>query len=142
MNKLVFKQFAQYVVVGGLAFLVDFAILYFLTDKAGLHYLASASIAFLVGLLVNYALCVVWIFEVRAIAHRGHEFAVFSIIGLVGLVLNNGLLYVLTDQAGLHYLLSKMFAAGVILIFNFGMRRAILFTERQKSPRRPGGLAP
>lgn len=128
---LLLRQFLQYALVGGLAFIVDFGVLFLLTDKIGLHYLTSATAAFLVGLLVNYVLCVAWIFDVRTIENRGHEFVIFSIIGVAGLALNNGLMYALTDFAGLHYLLSKLFAAVVILIFNFAFRRTMLFTERR-----------
>lgn len=125
------RQFLQYVFVGGLAFGIDFATLFLLTDKLALHYLVSATIAFLIGLAVNYALCVTWIFDVRTVQNRGHEFLIFSIIGLIGLALNNGLMYALTDAAGLHYLQSKLFAAAAILVFNFAFRRSMLFTERR-----------
>jgi putative flippase GtrA len=134
MQSPILRQFIQYVLVGGGAFVVDFAVLFLLTDKAGLHYLTSATAAFLVGLLVNYALCIAWVFDVRAIANRGHEFAIFASIGIAGLALNNGLMYAFTDLAGFHYLLSKFIAASLILIFNFALRRAILFSERRRRP--------
>jgi len=53
MHRIV-SQFAQYVLVGGLAFVVDFTALFVLTDYFGLHYLVSASLAFLLGLITNY----------------------------------------------------------------------------------------
>lgn len=142
MTPNVLRQFFQYVVVGGVAFAIDFCILFTLTDKVGLHYLSSATAAFLVGLLVNYALCVAWVFDVRAVANQGHEFAIFASIGIAGLALNNGLMYSLTDLAGLHYLLSKLISAGLILVFNFVLRRAILFTERRQHPLPAKGIQP
>ncbi|HQW20420.1 MAG TPA: GtrA family protein [Rhodocyclaceae bacterium] len=132
MAPLILKQFLQYVLVGGVAFVIDFSILFLLTDRFELHYLTSATAAFLIGLAVNYVLCIAWIFDVRTIANRHHEFAIFASIGISGLTLNTGLMYVLTDLADVHYLLSKLIAAGLILIFNFTLRRTILFSELRR----------
>jgi putative flippase GtrA len=127
-------QFLQYVVVGGIAFVVDFTTLFVLTELAGLHYLVSASCGFTLGLAVNYVLCIRWIFDFRSVEKASHEFALFSLIGLIGLLLNNALLYVQTEFIGLHYLTAKLIAAAIILLFNFSLRRYLLFTERSKTP--------
>ena len=127
--KHVARQFLAYSAIGGMAFLADFTALYLLTDHFHLHYLISASASFLLGLIVNYLLCIGCVFKYRAIANNLHEFTLFSVIGLVGLILNNALLYVLTDGAGLHYLFSKAIAAGGVLVFNFSARRHFLFSN-------------
>lgn len=114
--------------VGGIAFLADFGILYFLTDRLGLHYLVSATLGFLCGMIVNYLLCIAWVFDFRRLNNRAAEFAAFGTIGIAGLALNNLLLFGLTEHAGLHYLLSKLVAAAIILVFNFSLRRYWLFS--------------
>lgn len=128
--KKALHQFVQYALVGGTAFAVDFSTLYLLTEQAGFHYLVSATIAFLLGLVINYLLCIAWVFDVRIMSNRLHEFSVFGLIGIAGLLLNNALLYALTDGLGLHYLMSKVIAAGIILTFNFSLRRRMLFSAR------------
>ena len=129
------RQFVQYILVGGLAFVVDFITLFLLTEKFALHYLVSASVAFLLGLVTNYLLCVAWIFDYRALQNQAHEFAIFSLIGLVGLLLNSLLMYGFTDFLGFYYLLSKAGAAALILFFNFFFRRLLLFSERKERTR-------
>jgi putative flippase GtrA len=129
-NRILLRQFIQYAVVGGAAFLVDFGSLAFLTERIGLHYLVSASIAFVLGLATNYALCIRWVFDHRAIRNPVHEFAIFSAIGILSLATNDLIMYLLTGLDGLNYLLSKVVAAGLILLLNFSLRRAILFSER------------
>ncbi|MCB1967535.1 MAG: GtrA family protein [Candidatus Accumulibacter sp.] len=129
------RQFIQYILVGGLAFVVDFMALFLLTEKFALHYLVSASVAFLLGLVTNYLLCVAWIFDYRALQNQAHEFAIFSLIGLVGLLLNNLLMYAFTEFLGFYYLLSKAGAAALILFFNFFFRRLLLFSERKERTR-------
>ena len=130
---MILRQFIKYAVVGGTAFVVDFLSLYTLTEFGHLHYLISASIGFLLGLLFNYVLCLFWIFDQRALDNRIHEFLVFGVIGLVGLGLNNLIVFVLTEHASLHYLFSKIVAAAVVLMFNFGLRRQILFRDKRKT---------
>lgn len=122
------QQFIRYVGVGGFSFVVDFTCLYLLTETIGWHYLASATLAFCAGLVTNYLLCLLWVFDFRRMRNRLHEFVVFGIIGLAGLLLNNLLLFLLTEEVGLHYLLSKLFAAAFVLLFNFSLRRWMLFS--------------
>jgi putative flippase GtrA len=52
---------------------------------------------------------------------------VFAVIGLVGLGLNELLIYFFTEYADLYYLISKMFAAALILLWNFSARKLTLF---------------
>ena len=122
------RQFIRYLYVGGLSFLVDFACLYYLTEHIGMHYLISATLAFSLGLTTNYLLCLAWVFDFRRMPNRWHEFMVFSAIGLFGLFLNNLLLWLLTEYAGLYYLVSKIIATAAILFFNFSLRRWLLFS--------------
>ena len=138
----VLHQFGRYVVVGGLAFLVDFGTLFTLTHYADFHYLVSATAGFLLGLLVNYLICIRWIFDFRALSDARHEFAVFAGVGVAGLILNNGIIYALTEWADIHYLSSKVIAAGLILIFNFSLRRTLLFSERKSLPSEPSATQP
>jgi putative flippase GtrA len=132
ITRIMLRQFVRYVVVGGLAFVVDFSVLFLLTEELGLHYLVSASIAFLLGIVTNYLLCIAWIFDYRALNNRAHEFALFFAIGIAGLLLNNLLMFILTEFLDCHYLLSKAGAAALILIFNFSLRRSLLFVNRKQ----------
>jgi putative flippase GtrA len=121
-------QFFRYFIVGGVAFVVDFALLYLLTEFARLYYLFSASVAFMAGIAVNYVLSVSWVFDHRCIDNRMHEFALFAAIGVLGLTFNAALIWLFTEQVGFHYLISKMVAAALIFLFNFGVRKALLFS--------------
>jgi putative flippase GtrA len=121
-------QFSRYVVVGGLAFLVDFGSLYGLTEFAGLHYLISAAVAFLFGLVVNYCLSLLWVFDRRTMKSSATvEFLVFAVIGIVGLGLNEGIIWFVREKIGFHYMVAKVISAGIVLIWNFGARKFVLF---------------
>ena len=120
-------QLFRYVIVGGLSFVVDYGLLYALTEWAGMHYLLSATLSFVAGLLVNYFISTCWIFHKSKLNNKLAEFLIYSIIGVVGLLFNNLLLYVLTDHLHLYYMLSKLIAAAVVLGWNFVGRKLILF---------------
>ena len=98
-----FIQFFRYTLVGGLAFVVDLVLLFVLTEYAHWHYLVSATLSFLAGLLVNYILSTQCIFRSSKIKNKKIEFILFGLIGVIGLGLNNVLLYFFTDLIGLYY---------------------------------------
>ena len=125
-----FIQLFRYCFVGGFAFLVDYGLLVFFTEVFGLHYLVSATISFIAGLIVNYLLSTSWIFRKSTITNKWAEFIVFAIIGVVGLLLNNLLLYLFTDLAHIHYMISKLLTTALVMFWNFGARKIILFNRK------------
>lgn len=120
-------QLFRYFVVGGAAFLVDFGSLFVLTDFFGVYYLISAAIAFILGLIVNYGLSISWVFNNRTLQNSTLEFGVFSLIGIVGLGLNEIFIWFFTAEIGFYYLISKMISAVIVLFWNFFARKFVLF---------------
>ena len=122
-------QLFRYTFVGGVAFLADFGLLAGLTELAGLNYLLSAALSFIVGLTVNYLLSVQWVFASRKLADRRAEFLLFALIGVVGLGLNELFLWLFTEFVGWYYLVSKIVATVIVFFWNFLARRIILFRK-------------
>lgn len=122
-------QFLRYGVVGGIAFIVDYGTLYALTEFAGLHHLLSAVLAFTAGLLVNYTLSILWVFRGERSWKPAAEFTAFTIIGLIGAGLNELIIWLGTDVAGLHYLLSKLISTALVFFWNFFARKILLFSK-------------
>lgn len=120
-------QLFRYCFVGGFAFVVDYGGLYILTEYCGLYYLLSATISFILGLVVNYLLSTRWIFSKSKLKNKTAEFLVYSLIGVVGLGLNSLFLYLFTDGLHIYYMLSKIITAAVVMLWNFFARKIILF---------------
>ena len=134
LKKLLFEetnkwliQFFRYFFVGGFSFIVDYGFLYILTEYFNLYYLLSATISFLVGLIVNYLLSIKWIFKRSKLNKTSIEFLIYGLIGGVGLFLNNMILYFFTDIMDIYYLYSKFISAFLVMGWNFFGRRIILF---------------
>lgn len=123
-----FPQLIRYVFVGGLAFVVDYGLLFLLTEYAYFHYLLSATLSFIAGLFVNYLISIRWVFRCSKLSNRLWEFVIFSIIGIIGLGINALFLYLLTEYLHLHYLVSKLIVAAIVMLWNFLARRITLFT--------------
>jgi len=122
-----FIQFFRYTLVGGLAFIVDFSSLFIFTDILNVYYLISAALAFVIGTIVNYSLSICWVFSKRTFRSKSVEFGIFALIGLVGLCLNELVIWIFTEYVNLHYLISKIISAGFVLLWNFSGRKFLLF---------------
>lgn len=122
-------QLIRYTFVGGVAFVVDYGLLFCLTEFAGLHYLWSAAVAFVAGLAVNYTLSLLLVFTTHRLQNAWIEFAIFALIGVVGLGLNEGIIYVVADILGAHYMLAKIVSTILVFFWNFFARKLTLFQK-------------
>lgn len=113
-----FEEFWLYSVGGALGFVVDFSLLFILTEYAGLHYLISTAIAVIIAILVNYSWqrFVTFKSSERNVAKQFGKFVIISVfaIGLTAL-----LMYILVDIVGLWYLLAKIFVTIIVWFWNF-----------------------
>jgi len=125
-------QFFRYGFVGVIAYLVDFGLLFVFTEYAGIPYLISAALSFLAGLATNYLLSILWVFKTRSVENRMAEFSMFTFIGVAGLGLNELLLWIFTGLIGWHYLLSKLAATPLVFLWNFFVRRVVLFSPSRR----------
>lgn len=119
-------QLVRYLFVGGLAFAVDYACLFILVEEADLYYLLSAAVSFCLGLIVNYLLSISWVFNRVGKRNRGKEFLFFFLIGLVGLLVNEVIMFCFTDLLKVSYLLSKIISVVVVFFWNFFARKIAL----------------
>ena len=122
-------QLLRYFVSGGVAFVVDFSLLYILTEFVGLHYRLSTVIAFTVGLLITYLFSILWVFDSRRFKNAKLEITIFAFIGVVGLLLTSFFMWFFTDKLNVHYMLSKVFTTIIVFLWNFIMKKLTLFPK-------------
>lgn len=123
-------EFIRYFLASAIALLLDAGLLWSLTEFAGISYLVSGAIGFTAGLVAIYALSVYWVFTARAMRSPLAEFAIFAFIGLVGLCLNELILWLFTSLWSFYFLVSKIASVIVVFSWNFGARKWLLFRSR------------
>lgn len=120
---------ARYLAASALALAIDFGAYTGLIRLAGVHYMVAAPIGFALGLATVYALSVRWVFRQRRLADRRAEFALFALIGLAGMALNQIIIYAAVAMMPGAYEIAKFISAGAVFCFNFVSRKLLLFTR-------------
>ena len=125
MKKLI-AQVLKFGVVGGTAFLIDYGIMIALTEFCGINYLISSGISFVVSVIYNYILSVHWVFDVDKDGDKKKEFIVFILLSVIGLGLNQLLMWVFVSRVHVFYMLAKIFGTAILMIYNFVTRKIFL----------------
>lgn len=128
-HKGIYGEIFRYLIIGGTAFLFDYGTLILLNKAFGLNYLIAATIAFTIGIAVNYLGSIFFVFQVRSLHNVHMERAVFLLIGIIGLLINDGMLFLLTGTLLIPVEYSKLITQAIVLFWNFAARKKILFTE-------------
>lgn len=131
----------RFALTGGACFLLEFAALVFLRDGIGIDTLIATPIAFLLSVILNYLLCMSWVF--RSVKDSGNTAkAGFALTSIIGLLLNEGLMIlfrflfgedtVLTIVMGRNvsmYMANKCLATLLVMIWNYFTKKAILTSD-------------
>lgn len=144
------KEIIRFVITGGICFLIEFAALVALRDGAGLDTLIAAPIAFLISVIVNYLMCVKWVFD--GAGKQGNvQRAGFLVTSGIGLGLNELLMLLFRAMFGedgqvltvfgftvTMYMVNKVLATVIVMIWNYVTKRRILKRgSKEDSPVRP-----
>lgn len=138
LSKRFINQFLRYLATGGLAFVVDFGLFTLCLYALEYHYLVSNLIGLIAGLLLNYAISVSWVFadSNRTFEQwKSIEFLIFAIVGFAGVGINQLMMLLMVGALEWQEILSKMIAAIVVLMWNFGARKFFLFKGVKQCPK-------
>lgn len=127
-------QFFRYALVGLAAAIVDTGVLLLLASVFdSRYYLAFGTVSFILGVAVNYALSIIWVFEPTR--HRSAELTGFVLIGIAALGINDLVLWVCHGVLAAPLFWSKILAIILGFFWNFLMRRLLFVTlARQHTP--------
>lgn len=125
MKKL-FQQIARFGVIGVLAFAIDYGFLYAFTEWLGIYYLISSVLSFSISVIFNYIASVLWVFDVKQETSKTRNFILFIVFSVIGLGINQLVMWLGVESLGLHYMLVKIFATAVVMVWNFVTRKKML----------------
>ena len=116
-------QFVRFGVVGVAAAVIDFGVLIALTELLGIDPVLSAGISFTASVIFNYFASMRFVFTRREDLGRAAEVLAFVALSLVGLAINEALMWLGVTALGAHYVFVKVFATCAVMIWNFSSRK-------------------
>ena len=138
MSRERIREILRFVIAGGAGFAVEIGALILLKEKLGMDTLIATPIAFTISVIVNYLICVFWVFRGAREQNRKNQIA-FFLTSAVGLALNEVLmllfrvawgeekvLFTVFSFAVSLYVLNKILATGLVMIWNYFTKRYIL----------------
>jgi putative flippase GtrA len=127
LDSVLFFKLVKFCVVGFSGMVVDFGTTWLLKEKGGINKYLANSTGFVLATTSNYFLNRIWTFH----SHNqeiAFEYMSFLGISVIGLALNNFIIYLLTAKFHLNFYVAKFFAIGVVTIWNFVMNYLVTFS--------------
>lgn len=115
-----FWKFFKFCLVGGSGMIVDFGATYVCKEWLKINKFVANSIGFILAATSNYFLNRIWTFQ-STNPEIGSQYLTFIVFSLVGLGINNGVIYLLNNKLKLNFYLSKLIAIGIVTFWNFFM---------------------
>jgi putative flippase GtrA len=111
-------KFIRYALVGLTGLTIDFSITYLFKEYIKVSKYIANSIGFSTAVVINYLLNRYWTFE------AGNEdvfiqFGTFLAVSLIGLLINNFIIFFLNEKLKINFYISKLIAIGVVVFWNF-----------------------
>jgi putative flippase GtrA len=111
-------KFLKFCVVGVTGTVVDFGLTWICKEKFKIPKFVANAIGFVVAATSNYFLNRWWTWG-STNSQVGVEYTKFFAVSLIGLGLNTLILYILHEKMKVNFWVSKVFATGVVMIWNF-----------------------
>jgi len=129
------NKMAKFGFVGLSGVLVNIGFLYLFTEYMGLYYIIASVVAIEISILNNFLLNDYWTFslrdEVDSFTHnRFQRFLSFQCVSIVGFIINIGILYTLTENFGIYYLVSNLIGIVIVFFWNYLINRHITWKLR------------
>ena len=125
MKKLI-EQILKFGVVGIIATVIDFGVLYVLSQPLGMDPVISAGISFCVSLVFNYVASMRYMFTHREDMSRSREFVIFLVLSLIGLAINEAIMaagVAVLGNSALAVMGTKVLATAIVMVWNFVSRK-------------------
>ena len=109
--------FLRYIVSGGLATIVHYAILIYLVEMVNVNPTISTTIGFLAAVAVNYPLQYYWTFSSKT--RHDLAFLRYTIVTLMTMLVNITIFWVLVEVLHYWYFMSQVVATFFVIVINY-----------------------
>ena len=119
----------KYIISGGTAAAVDFALLYLLTDLIGVWYLYSAIVAYVASFFTSFTMQKFWTFQDSDLKRIRRQFLIYLSAALIGLLLNSIMMYFWVSILHVWYLAAQFITMGILAIGSFFINTTLTFKK-------------
>ena len=116
----------KFCVVGCSGMIVDFFFTWLCKEKLKWNKYISNSIGFILAATNNYVWNRIWTFQSQNL-EVAREYMSFFVISLIGLGLNNLIIYLVHEKLHFNFYLSKIIAIGCVTLWNFSLNYVFTF---------------
>lgn len=133
LNKANIKQFISYFFVGGVAAIVEWVMFFIFANVLQINYFVSTVIAFIFSTTANWILGRITTFKDNNTYKdkKAKEAFLVFVVSAIGLLFNLILMYlfvtVMEFDSSLGKTLSKIAATGIVFIWNFLIRKLVIY---------------
>ena len=125
-NKNLLVQIFKFIIVGGIATIIDWAVYYVSYNFIHIRPLIANILSFSISVIYNYTASVKWVFDINNAKSKKKMFIEFMIFSIIGLLLTELLLWIGIDLIGMNAMIAKIIATAIVMVFNFVTRKIFL----------------
>ena len=116
--------------VGLITLVIDFGVTWLLLPS--MHLVLANSLGFLLANFTNFLLAHRWVFQSEVpTTQSSHTYMAVLAVSLVGLALSDLMVWLANSQWQMPFLISKILAAILGLVWNFGGRKIWIYRDTQ-----------
>ena len=126
LSRTFLVKFIKFGIVGFSGVFIDFGITYVCKEWLKIQKYVANSIGFIVAASSNYLFNRTWTFKSQD-PNIAYEYTEFLVISLIGLGIANLIVWIIHSRFKQNFYLSKLFAIGMVTIWNFFANYYITF---------------
>lgn len=119
-------QFCKFGLVGIISLFVDYGAMFALVEGFALDYFKACAFSYTFSVIVNYVLSMRYVFHGREDISKTKEATIFFILSLIGLLLNQAIMWLAVDFIGIYYGVAKLMSTFMVTGYNFISRKTFL----------------
>ena len=125
-----YRELIKYCIIGCSGALLDFIVYTILIKAFGMNYLLANALSVTAGITNNFFLNAYLNFKVTDNMFK--RFISFYLVGMLGLVISEILLYLLVDIMSMNSIIAKIITIFVITIVQFILNKTITFKKKKE----------
>jgi len=111
-------KFLKFSLVGLSGLAIDFCITFLVKEKLRLNKYFANSLGFVFAATSNYLLNKTWTFQ-DTNPDAVTQFSKYILIAIIGLIINNLIIYLLVNKREVNFYWAKLMAIGIVVLWNF-----------------------